>query len=146
MSKLLLLRTVYTPKSTGGVLLLNDKWFGYTLEDRVRPAGLKVPKRTAIPAGRYKVIVTKSPRFNREMPLVLSVPNYSGVRIHGGNQHTDTDGCILIANQRINDDCILGSREMELTAKLEADGKEHWIQIINTYPGIYEEPEMGEAV
>ena len=80
--------------STIGTMSINGEFFCYTLEDPVRE--VKIPNVTAIPEGRYEVIINFSNRFQRQMPLLLNVPNYEGVRIHYGNYSKDTDGCILL--------------------------------------------------
>ena len=80
--------------STIGTMSINGEFFCYTLEDPVRE--VKIPNITAIPEGRYEVIINFSNRFQRQMPLLLNVPNYEGVRIHYGNYSKDTDGCILL--------------------------------------------------
>lgn len=51
---------------------------------------------TLIPAGHYRLTVTWSNRFQRQMPLVCGVPGFEGIRIHAGNTTADTAGCILI--------------------------------------------------
>jgi len=71
-------------------------WLCFILEDRYRPPGeSKVPGATCIPAGRYEVRITHSPKFDQEMPLLIGVPGFSGVRIHPGNDASDTAGCLL---------------------------------------------------
>ena len=82
--------------ATIGELLVNDKHFCDTLEDRVRPEGEKVHGKTAIPEGTYEVKLTYSPRFKKILPEILNVPNFSGIRIHTGNSSEDTEGCILV--------------------------------------------------
>jgi hypothetical protein len=66
------------------------------LEDVVRPVGEKVKGQTAIGEGSYDITITYSNRFKRRMPLVNQVPNYEGIRIHAGNTHEDTEGCVLV--------------------------------------------------
>jgi hypothetical protein len=93
--KLTLLRKEFTQKSTIGSLLIDDQFFCFTLEDVVRE-GDKVNGQTAIPFGIYKVIIDFSNRFKKDMPHILDVPNFEGIRIHSGNTDADTEGCILL--------------------------------------------------
>lgn len=88
---------------TPGKMFANGQMFCQTCEDRDRKlevGGVKVKGQTAIPRGKYKVIVTFSNRFQRPLPEVLDVPGYTGVRFHGGNKAEDSEGCILIGQVR----------------------------------------------
>lgn len=87
---------------TIGRLFVDGVYFCDTLEDRVRDLAheAKIPGRTAIPAGRYEVIVNHSPRFRRELPRLLDVPGFTGILIHRGNTAEDTSGCILPGENR----------------------------------------------
>lgn len=91
-------RTIITPTFTGGELFINGQLKYYTCEDPVRDK--KIPGSTAIPKGKYKVIITFSNRFQKHLPLLLDVPNFQGVRIHAGNSPADTEGCVLIGLTR----------------------------------------------
>ena len=92
--KLFLQRIAQTPEYTIGRLEINGKFFCHTLEDAVREQ--KIMHKTAIPEGTYKVVVNRSPKFKRDLPLLLDVPYFEGIRIHRGNTAKDTSGCILV--------------------------------------------------
>ena len=96
--ELKLLRKYCKPSYTIGQLYIEDKYFCDTLEDTVRDlvTEKKVKGRTAIPAGRYRVVLNWSPRFGKPLPLLLDVPHFDGIRIHAGNTAKDTEGCILV--------------------------------------------------
>jgi hypothetical protein len=106
--KLDLIRKYPNPDSIVGELLIDGLFFCYTLED-VERNGPKVPGKTAIPRGTYKVIIDQSIRFKRPMPHLLDVPGFEGIRIHAGNTAADTEGCILLGQEK-GDDLILKSR------------------------------------
>lgn len=99
--KLTLNRKEFTEESTIGELLIDDKFQCYTLEDRVRPKGVKVFGKTAIPAGMYEVTITYSNRFKHWLPLLLNVPKFEGIRIHSGNKAVHTEGCILVGKRKM---------------------------------------------
>lgn len=91
------------PTRTFGKMFIDGKYFGETLEDTDREmekGGIKVYGESAIPRGRYQVVTSVSRRFGREMPEVLDVPEFRGVRIHGGNGPDDTLGCPLLGQVR----------------------------------------------
>ena len=91
---LTLARRWLTEQSTIGELSVDGQYECMLLEDPVR-RGPKVAGATAIPVGRYRVIITESSRFKRRLPLLVDVPGFEGVRIHLGNSAKDTDGCLL---------------------------------------------------
>jgi hypothetical protein len=134
--------TIYrhTPNIEGdrnniGDLHIDGEFFCYTLEDEIRPDGEKVYGKTAIQSGTYDVILTMSNRFKRLMPLVLDVPMFKGIRLHGGNTAKDSHGCPLVA---FNTDYkkIWGTAERKLTAKIaEAidNGESVTLQINNSW-------------
>ncbi len=96
--KITLVREPSTETCTLGRLDVDQGWHCVSLEDVVRD--VKIPGKTAIPAGAYKVIVTQSKRFGRPMPLLVDVPGFEGIRIHSGNTAEDTEGCILVGMDR----------------------------------------------
>ena len=89
-----------TEKRTLGTMTFPDGFICQTLEDPVRPAGVKVMGDTAIPSGTFQVTITRSKRFQRMLPLLNNVPGFGGVRIHPGNGIGDTAGCVLVGTQR----------------------------------------------
>lgn len=104
--KLLLKRTVFSDTFTLGELLIDGKFFCYTVEDMDRDANkdgdlddtgeAKVYGETAIPKGTYKVVLSMSNRFKKLMPEVLNVKGFAGIRIHAGNTALDSHGCIIV--------------------------------------------------
>lgn len=111
--KLVLKRKYFTQKSTIGELYVDDKYFCDTLEDYDRfleSGGVKIAGKTAIPRGEYQVKMTMSARFGRVLPLLLDVPQFTGIRFHSGNTDNDTEGCILVGT-KTSDDYIINSRK-----------------------------------
>ena len=132
----MILTVVREPSKNGctlGELLLDGTHEAWTVEDVVRD--VKIPGETAIPAGKYRVVLTMSKRFGKVLPELLNVPNYEGVRIHSGNTAADTEGCILIGEEK-RATGVLRSREamVELMAALTGvieNGEQVWIEVKN---------------
>ena len=86
---------------TGGGL--EGAYFCDTLEPTWRDyehGAYKVKGRSAIPEGRYAVVISYSPKFKQWLPILLGVPKFEGIRIHAGNTAKDTEGCILVGQNR----------------------------------------------
>lgn len=130
MSELALKRRWLTAASTVGELFIDGVFECFVLEDRFRPAPeAKVKGATCIPLGRYRVEISHSPKFNRDLPLLLDVPGFTGVRIHPGNTPADTEGCLLPGRVR-HGESVLESRVAfdALFAKLQAPGP-HFVNV-----------------
>jgi hypothetical protein len=147
-----LTRSIFTEKSTIGGLSVDGQFECFILEDKDRGLvdsmklaeiqKIKIPHVTAIPAGRYKVIVTKSVRFSKEaghdvyLPLLVNVPGYDGVRIHPGNKPEHTEGCLLPGTDH-SPDTVMNSRTawVKLNDKINLALKteEVWITIKPKY-------------
>ena len=112
--ELLLDRKYKLKEYTIGKLYVGGRYFCDTLEDKVRELGLdgsgKVKGMTAIPAGRYLVRMDKkSPKYSARpayyfcegrVPRLVDVPFFEGILIHIGNTAKDTEGCILVGENK----------------------------------------------
>lgn len=107
---------------TIGTLYIDNAPFCDTLEDADRGLDanmslaelqrMKLKSVTAIPTGSYSVTLkVKSPRFGSKafykevcggfLPRLVGVPAFDGVLIHCGNTAKDTDGCILVGENKV---------------------------------------------
>lgn len=136
--KIKVVREFFSATETLGSMYIDDQFFCYTLEDYDRKLkqsddlafikSTKIATQTAMPSGDYRVILSISNRFKRLMPEVLNVKGFAGIRIHGGNTHENTEGCILVAKNRFVDkvsgfgkirNWIQGTMEANLIKKMQ---------------------------
>jgi len=92
-------RIFHNNKYTIGKLFLDGILFCDTIEDVERD--IKIQNETAIPKGRYQVIVNQSTRFKRLLPLLLNVPQFDGIRIHNGKDQDSSSGCIIVGQNKV---------------------------------------------
>lgn len=144
MRNLFLNRKYCKSTHTIGTLSIGEYYFCDTLEDPVRdlnkdgdledPGEVKIYGETAIPYGRYKVIVSYSPKFKRDLPLILDVKHFIGIRIHRGRYPSHTSGCVLVGINEAKGQLFHGAEyEKKLTAILKTyqeAGEELYINII----------------
>ncbi len=107
---------------------LEPQWRDYAKGAR------KIKGKSAIPEGRYPVVITYSPKFKQWLPLLLGVLNFSGIRIHAGNDAVnDTQGCILVG-LNLKKGMVLNSRKYlkivkEKIVEAKEKGEGVWIEI-----------------
>lgn len=107
--KLTLKRIALRPTYTIGKLYIDDAYFCDTLEDTVRDINKsgkfdngeqKIKGKTAIPYGTYQIKWTYSPRFKKYTPQLMNVPSFEGIRVHAGNTSADTEGCLILGENK----------------------------------------------
>lgn len=91
-----------------------------------------------IPKGWYRVRVTYSPKFKRQMPLLYLVPGFEGIRIHAGLSVKNTQGCICVG-ERWKEDKLT-----EMLIKTQNKNEEIYIHITDTDDSGLQESESGE--
>lgn len=107
---------------TIGNLYVDGVFFCNTIEDRVIDWSKqqKVKGYTAIPAGRYAIIMTYSPKFKCRMPLLCNVPHFQGIRIHWGVDENSTEGCVIVGDNKIVGKVVNSrARYNELSARID---------------------------
>lgn len=120
---------------TIGELYVNGTFICNTLEDKVRILNCyedKVYGQTAIPIGRYKLVLSYSNRFKCILPEILNVEFFKGIRIHSGNHKDNTEGCILVGECRnVEEGYIYNSKKAmkKLMEILQATNEEIYINI-----------------
>lgn len=130
--RLTLIRKYNYPNGTIGELYINGKLFCDTLEPKDEgfdsETSLKVIQDMktdykkkgiylAIPSGTYQVVMAFSPTFQTNLPTLVNVHGYTGIRIHAGNFPKDTQGCILVGSNGLDAPVVVNSRLTLITLK-----------------------------
>lgn len=117
-----------------------DDYFCDTLEPTWRDyknGAYKVKGRSAIPEGRYAVVISYSPKFKQWLPILLGGPEFNskwqGIRIHAGNTAKDTEGCILVGKNKlvgqVVDSRIWTHRLKQKIVEAKGRGEPVWLTI-----------------
>ena len=136
IGRLCILEKVIDEYSTGTA----ERYFCDTLEPTWRDyehGAYKVKGRSAIPEGRYAVVISYSPKFKAWLPILLGGPEFNrkwqGIRIHAGNCSEDTEGCILVGKNRevgkVLDSRIWVHRLKQKIVEAKEKGEAVWLTI-----------------
>ena len=101
-------RFEFGPNYTVGKLWIDGAEQCYTLERET--VSVTDGRKPAIPEGQYHTTINFSQHFQRDLPELLDVPGYEGIRIHPGNSDKDTEGCILLGRDWVGGDWISNSK------------------------------------
>jgi len=77
--------------STIGDLFINEVFLGYTLELPWRDNQHNI---SCVPEGTYPIQMFPAEHWHRSVPVVMNVPNRSGIEMHVANYPKDVLGCI----------------------------------------------------
>jgi hypothetical protein len=75
-----------------------------------------------------------SKKFKRVLPLIQNVPDFDGIRMHGGNTSADTAGCVIVAHKIVSDTRVQDSAEAAVIELLSGHTGQHFIEIFDTSP------------
>ena len=139
---------------TVGHLYIDGKFFCDTMEDVDRGLNdrmpltqiksIKIKGKTCIPYGTYAVSMDiQSPKYSNytkypyalavkgKMPRVMDVPGFEGVLIHPGTTANDTEGCLLVGENKVKGKLINSQITWKKLCKmlLEASNKKEKITI-----------------
>jgi hypothetical protein len=119
-------------QSTLGQLYINGEYVGYTCEDTLRPDRIKLKHETAIEEGKYSSRKYNSSTF-KECIAIDDVPNFEHIRIHGGNTHKNSSGCVLLGLSKDPVDGTISNCRpaMDKLYDMIDDSKPIYVTIIN---------------
>lgn len=138
---------------TPGDLYVDGAYLCHTVEDIVRDRDMdsdgdidskdveqfKVYGETAIPAGRYRLVLENSPKYGPDTLTIKDVPGFVGIRIHPGNTEKDTQGCLILGDDFAADYTIAPGTSRPAVARLKSiispviiSGVDVWITIHNS--------------
>ena len=119
--KLQVVRTQFGTDATNGILLVDNVFEAYTLEDQYQ--AVKVMHETCIPEGTYNIkfrtVGSFSERYKKKygnahygMLHLQDVPNFTYILIHAGNTDEHTSGCLIVGETQqdldLSDDGFIG--------------------------------------
>jgi len=137
--KLTVLRIFKGPEYTIGKLYIDGgtyhgEYFCDTLEDAVRivnnDCSMKIYGKTAIPEGTYKIDFVWWAKHAAHYPHLIDVPCFTGILIHSGNRITDTEGCILVGENKVKGQVINSKTTYNRLMNIIGDQHDLSIQII----------------
>lgn len=141
---IILERKIHNATSTEGNIYIDGKWFCHTIEDVTRAklgewkSENKVYAQTAIPYGKYQVMVTWSNRFKRMLTAILNVPDFSGIRIHNGSTENSSSGCVIVSfKEGGNHNLVNDPAAMNQLCRLVEDAQKTskvYIDIVDSLP------------
>lgn len=107
--KIEVIRTYFNQNFTKGVMLVDNNFFGYTLEPQIKGSNETSCLNRCINTGKYVAVYEYSAKFKKHLIELKNVRNRTEIKIHSGNFRSDTRGCILVG-LRSGVGCVLDSR------------------------------------
>lgn len=152
--RITLIRIANRPTYCVGKLYVDGKHVCETLEntDRFLDDSMslaeiqrrKIPGKTAIPTGIYRLdLDTFSPKFGNSsfyrrvcggrLPRLIGVKGYQGILFHCGNVSLDTDGCLLVGENKVVGKVINSQITFEKLYPIIRGGKNAFVEIKRSY-------------
>jgi hypothetical protein len=140
-----LVRKYFNENYTIGKLSVDGVFLCETLEDCVRDlhdrnhdgdftdtGEGKVYGKTAIPYGRYEIKMIYWPKHKRQCPMLQDVPGFTGIFIHAGNTAEDSEGCILVGENKEKGKVLYSRYHTEIVTNFIRKGIQEGNQVFIT--------------
>ena len=128
--KIEVVRTYFSQNYTKGIMLVDNEFFGYTLEPQRKGSNETSYLNRCIDAGKYVAVYEYSPKFKHYLIELKDVRNHTEIKIHTGNFRKDTRGCILVGLRSVVGSILDSKIAVDMINTMAKNAKNSKVKIV----------------